>query len=224
MQNSSKRSLLIASVAFVCVGLLCVNLYAQAPDGRVSSKSSNSFNRLDWFPGFIGGTGPIPNSASILIRNENGIAYTISTTMLQPSSPYTNWYAIFNHPEFCSDPGCGGKDLPPPFGTGDPRVEGSLVWATGRVVDANGQGNFSGHLGVGKAAAPGVVPAGDGLLNPLGAEIHIAVRAHGPALTGAALQAQLTMLNGGCPPNPAANCQNVQVAMQHFPKGGGAQE
>ncbi len=222
MQNSSKRSLLIALIAFVCVGLLCVNLYAQAPDGRVSRASSNSFNRLTPFP-----TGSvIANSSSVLIRNENGVAYTISTTGLMPGRPYTNWWVIFNNPEFCSVPGlCALSDLP--NNGGDTRVDASVLWATGRVVDASGQGNFSAHLAA-DGVAPGQLLFGPGLLDAFRAEIHIVVRAHGPASTNAAvLQAQLTMFNGGCPNVPPPGnlpCQDVQIAPQHLPKGGGDQK
>ena len=56
-----------------------------------------------------------------------------------------------------------------------------------------------------------LVPPNLGLLRPSKAEIHLAVRTHGPASGDPnVLQAQLGAFNGGCPPNA---CMNVQVSV-----------
>ncbi len=213
MQNSSKRFLVIASVVFVGACLLYSDLYAQAT-GQSSRESSNSFTSLAWFPGIPGKSGPIANSSSVLIRNANGVAYTTSTTGLLAGGAYTVWWVIFNNPEFCSPPGCAAKDFPP---NGDPRVQASVLWASGRVVDGRGQGNFSSHLAArGVSAAPGQILFGPALLDAFGAEIHLVVRSHGPAsMNPVVLNAQLTTFGGNCSiiPNP---CQDQQAA-QHFP-------
>ncbi len=210
MQNSSKRSLVIASVAFVGACLLYSDLYAQAT-GQSSRESSNSFTSLEWFPD-SGNSGTIANSSSVLIRNKNGVAYTTSTTGLLPGGAYTTWWVIFNNPEFCSPPSCAAKDFPQNMG--DPRVQASVLWATGRVVDGHGQGNLSAHLAAGgRSAAPGQILFGPALLDAFGAEIHLVVRSHGPALTGDNLKAQLTTFLGGCSIN---KCEDQQFA-QHFP-------
>ena len=49
-----------------------------------------------------------------------------------------------------------------------------------------------------------------------GAEIHLVIRAHGPALGDPeTLATQLTRLNGGCPPNACADIQlSVHPAKQ----------
>ncbi len=213
MQYSARRPLLIAAVAFVCAVLLWSVVYADELDARRSSNSSNSFTSLIWIPA-TGKSGPIANSSSVLIRNRNGVWYYITTVGLLPGGAYTNWWVIFNHPEFCSPPGCGANDFPQ--NGGNPNVQASVLWATGRVVDANGQGTFSAHL-TADGTAPGEVRFGPALLNPR-AEIHLIVRSHGPAMTGDALNAQLTSVVGGC---SASNpCQDQQVA-QHFPAGDG---
>lgn len=216
MQHISKRSLRIASVTFVCVSLLGAILYADEQiDGRRSAESSNSFTSMNWIPA-TGNSGPIANSSSTMIRNRNGVWYYISTTGLLAGGAYTNWWVVFNHPEFCSAPGCAAKDFPQ--NGGDPNVQASVLWATGRVVDGSGQGTFSAHLAAsGVSGAPGQVLFGPALLNPR-AEIHLIVRSHGPALTGADLQAQLTNVGGGCAVTKA--CQDQQFA-QHFPRGEG---
>lgn len=213
MHYIPRRPVLIASVAFVCAAVVWSVVYANELDGRRSRESSNSFTSLNWIPA-TGKSGPIANSSSVLIRNRNGVWYYISTTGLLPGGPYTNWWVIFNHPEFCAPPGCMAKDFPQ--NGGDPRVEASVLWATGRVVDANGHGTFSAHLAA-DGTAPGEVRFGPALLNPR-AEIHLIVRSHGPALTGADLEAQLTSVGGGCAITKA--CQDQQVA-QHFPGGEG---
>ena len=44
---------------------------------------------------------------------------------------------------------------------------------------------------------------GDGLTEPMTAEVHILVRSHGPELED--FDTQTGSLNGGCPPNTCAN-------------------
>lgn len=213
IRKYGKRSFLIVSVALVCASLLGAILYAQKVlDGRRSAESSNSFSSLHAFPPTD--TNAIANSSSVLIRNRSGVWYYITTTGLLPGGAYTNWWVIFNHPEFCSAGGCGMKDFPQ--NGGDPNVQASVLWATGRVADANGHATFSANLSA-DGTVPGFVIFGPGLLNPR-AEIHIIVRSHGPALTGADLEKQLTTPKGGCTKNPQP-CPVDQQAVQFFPTG-----
>lgn len=215
MRHYSKRSFLVVSVTLVCASVLCAILYAQGLDGRQSANSSNSFSSLHTLPPPLTAANAIANSSSVLIRNRNGVWYYITTVGLVPNGPYTNWWVIFNHPEFCSAPGCGAKDFPQ--NGGNPNVQASVLWATGRVADANGQGTFSAHL-TADGSAPGEVRFGPALLNPR-AEIHIVVRSHGQASTDpATLQLQLTTFGGGC--STSNPCMDQQ-AVQHFPQGGG---
>lgn len=205
MQSSERKPILITLLTFVCASLFCVNVYGQV------SNSANSFARLQWIPD-TGNSGAIANSSSVMTRYANGVAYTISTVGLVPGGAYTNWWVIFNNPQFCSPPGCSGKDFPQ--NGGDPKVQASVLWATGRVADAGGQGNFSAQLAAGGvSAAPGQILFGPGLLNPSRAEIHIIVRSHGFALWGSDLVAQLTTVAGGC---ALAGCQDQQFVM-HLP-------
>ncbi len=215
MHYIPRRSVLIASVVLVCATVLCAILYAQGLDGRQSANSSNSFSSLHLFPPTA--TNTIANSSSVLIRNQNGVWYYITTVGLVPNGPYTNWWVVFNHPEFCSAGGCGMKDFPQ--NGGNPNVQASVLWATGRVADANGHATFSANL-TADGTVPGFVIFGPGLLNPR-AEIHIIVRSHGAASSDpAVLQAQLTTPKGGCTNNPLP-CPVDQLAVQHFPQGSG---
>ena len=85
--------------------------------------------------------------------------------------------------------------------------------AAGHIVGGSGNGNFSGHISV-----------GDIIYNPLTAEVHMALRTHGPAQPGM-MPDQIQTIDGGCtsgfPSGPSLHpdsdivgyCANIQVAM-----------
>ncbi len=88
-----------------------------------------------------------------------------------------------------------------------------MTHAAGHIAGGNGKGNFSAHLSV-----------GEDFSSPLSAEIHLALRSHGPAQPGMIAE-QIHTIDGGCtsgyPSGPAlypdsdveGYCANVQVAM-----------
>ena len=115
---------------------------------------------------------------------------------------YSTWWVIFNDPSGCSNGSCGENDVLPPPGTEEANV--SVLWTgTGTIVGPDRMGHFSASLGVGLDAAPGQVIYGDGLLDPMGAEVHIIVRYHGPAIwdDATALVEQLSTFQGSCTPD-----------------------
>lgn len=131
-----------------------------------------------------------PTGASVLRRTERGVRAVIWTGDLERRHAYTVWAVVFNHPEACDGP-CDSSDL------ADPDVGGVSTLFTGKVA-RGARTVFVGNLRRGEA-----------LTDPLGAEIHLVVRTHGPAIRGS-VHEQLTTLNGGCPPN---TCANVQMAI-----------
>ena len=143
----------------------------------------------------------VPGSSSMLVRNDNGVTGTVHTDGLTAGNAYTMWFVVFNNPGACVG-GCGPDDL------GRPAVQASVMFGTGHVVGGEGN-NFAGWRGVGDT--DGVI-AGPGLLDPRGAEIHLVIRDHGPAIPGL-IDEQIHSFNGGCPPN---SCGNVQAAA-HMP-------
>ena len=145
---------------------------------------------------------------SDLVRSVDGIAMNVDTTDL-PVGAYTVWWIIFNNPTACSDGVCGEDDVLPPPGT--PEAGVSPVWATGGLVGPDRKGHFSARLGVGLDAAPGAVLWGDGLTNPMGAVVRIAVRYQGPTAWDDLdlLAQQLTNIGGNC---AAFGCYTPQVA------------
>ncbi len=88
-----------------------------------------------------------------------------------------------------------------------------VTYAAGHIAGGSGNGNFSSHLSVGEI-----------FNNPLTAEVHLALRTHGPAQPGM-IPDQIQTMEGGClsgfPSGPALHpdsevvgyCANIQVAM-----------
>ena len=149
-----------------------------------------------------------------LKRSKAGVNLTVHTTELGPGNAYTIWWIIFNNPGPCAD-GCGGPDL------GNPAVEGSVMNATGRVADSDGNAWFSAFLPAGfmhtnPSSGDLRQVFGPGLQNVDGAEIHIVVRCHGPATGNVA---QISTLLGEC--NNAASptgCYDAQAAVFPLPR------
>jgi len=144
---------------------------------------------------------PIPGTTSTLVRNGSGISITVHTSGLEPGA-YTAWWVVFNDPSACVG-GCGLDDL----------GVATVLFATGHVVGTDGNANFAAHLSVGDITGldPGAPPIfdGPGLLNPIGADVHLVLRTHGAVIPGRVAE-QIGTFTGGCDVNA---CANVQVAV-----------
>jgi hypothetical protein len=150
----------------------------------------------------------IPGSGSILVRTKDAVGMSLHSFGLVPGNAYTAWFAIFNNPKACATKPCTGDDL------ANPRVRGVVLNATGQIAGEDGTTDFGAFRAVGDPSGPAEgLGTAMALEEPLKAQIYLVVRSHGPALDGAALQAQLRMFNGGCPPN---SCDDVQIAF-HLP-------
>ena len=147
---------------------------------------------------------PVHYASSKLVRTNRGVSMNIKTNDLTPGA-YTNWWIVFNNPGACVNPipaigaACGAPDL------SVDGVDASVLYATGNVVDEDGEGGFAAHLKVGDT---GGALFGPGLMNPRGAEIHIVVRDHGEVIP-AMMPAQIMTVDGGCGVN---DCTDVQGA------------
>jgi hypothetical protein len=191
---------LITLQALLLAGLISQSGTATA--GRAEISQSNVYRFAD--------NSAVNRASSKLVRTDSGVSMTIQTNDLPPAA-FTNWWVVFNNPEFCQFPSavdgiCGGNDFPPPFGAGDPAVEVDFIFATGNVVGNNGKGGFAAHLQEGDL---GGSLLGIGLLDARKAEIHLVVRSHGDKVPGLVSQ-QIHTINGGCPPNA---CVDVQFAI-----------
>lgn len=177
MQRSQNRSKALRSVAVLtALALATAVLVAPAHAGSAVHQRSAVYS-------FHNELAPVPDASATLVRNANGVGFTIDTSALQPGHAYTVWWIIFNHPEYCTDPllpglQCGIGDLDfPEFGLhGDPRVQATILRAGGHVVGGNGRAGFGGSLTAGERSDTVIGP---GLLNVQSAEVYLDVLDHG---------------------------------------------
>lgn len=148
---------------------------------------------------------PLQDNKASLKRGKDYLQFNIHTTGL-PEGAYTVWWIIFNDPSSCVGPGagngvCGEADL---FNS-----KAAIVWATGKVVKANGAGNFSDRIYVGELRSETILLGADlesPLAYPKDAEVHLIVKYHGLASDDPdVLYAQLNTLLGSCGINDGAN-------------------
>jgi hypothetical protein len=212
MTKSRKTRLVRKTISISGLGaLLAVSAgsAAGANDGYapLQGRPKVSVSNMNTFP-----NGPAVVGASVLTRYNTFVEGTVSATGLAANGAYSWWWVVFNHPEFCVD-GCGLDDLPvgaTPVSNGDPRVRASLLWGGGFV--ANGTGAAEVRAALERNKAPGEVRFGPGLKRPRGAELHIVLRSHGPAIAGEVAD-QIGSFDGGCTPEEIAMamCPNANV-------------
>ena len=154
----------------------------------------------------------VPQSGGSLSRNNDAVFGQISTSGLTPGNVVTVWWSIFNNPEYCAAPVCAASDF------NNPLVNGSLQYGGGLIVGAGGRASFAGYLAEGdntgfylNPAFPNLPNPAPGIVDTKSAQIHMAIRNHGPASADPAVLAlQLTTFPGGC--SMANPCATVQAA------------
>jgi len=146
-----------------------------------------------------------------LIRTPDALRIRTHTTELDHGHVMTLWWIIFNHPEHCEHGAdgmsCGEGDLfhGPDGATG---VEPACVYADGSLVGGNGGARFHDRITLGHGPrdscidffvdlVPELEGTDHGLTNPMGAEVHLVVRSHGPRIPGMVSQQRSTFA-GGC--------------------------
>lgn len=136
-----------------------------------------------------GHVGVYQEDGAHLVRQPNGLRTSMSMPtpvpgeyVYPPNPPgivaghpevFTLWVFAFNHPELCTDGVCDGDDL----GAGS-AAKGSVYNAGGHVASGRSM-TIAGRVAVGQ---PALAPAGvepTPLTNPEGAEVHLAITAHG---------------------------------------------
>lgn len=125
-----------------------------------------------------------------LFRSDAGITMSFRTNELEAGNIYTAWWVIINNPEACADNPCAPGDF-----LANPDVVGTEVtYADGLYMSDIGRMEFAGSL------AAGDVPEGwfgNGLTNPLGAEIIVVIQDHGPAIPDM-VEGMINTLREGC--------------------------
>lgn len=157
-----------------------------------------------------------------LVRTRQGVYYSLRASNLTPGHVITVWAVVFNQPQNCAafPAACTGSDL------SNLDVLGDAVYTSGGVVRPDGriylraflrEGDASGSMAheVSTAFPP------TGLLDLDGAEIHLVIRDHGPAILGKVYE-QRSSFTGGCevsfPPFSAfpvnsGECGNIFAAI-----------
>lgn len=144
----------------------------------------------------------MPVGTSRLVRNDNGVSVSLSTTGLPVGTTATLWMVVFNQPSNCSPPGCGEDDLFAPMAMAD------VMYTAGKVIGGSGRATFAGRRGEGDNSGSLFAALGlpsPGLIDARMAEIHFVVRSHGPKIP-AMVDEMIHTFNGACqnpgPPFP----------------------
>jgi hypothetical protein len=203
--QTKRGVMLIAMVGLIVSGVLSVQdsladpasisygvLHPQLPDGSIAPDI-------------------VPGSSATLVRADTGVTIIIHTSGLDPGAAYTVWWVIYNYPQYCATNPCTFGDL------GNADVQGTILNATGKVIGNNRLGSFGAHLAEGDTSGlslPVTFP-GDavGLVDARTAQILLGVRSHGLPIPGQ-VKEQISMFNGGCPPNA---CEDEQVTTVFVP-------
>jgi len=142
---------------------------------------------------------PTTHGYGMLMRGENWIQTQISTSGL-PEGAYTVWWVVFNNPAACDGP-CGEDDLL----NEDAQV--SIFYTDGGLVQEDGIGNFVDRHTIGDPLGLSGEQhiLGDGMFDPMRAEVHNVIKYHGPAAADPeALFDQTYTLLGVCMENANA--------------------
>ena len=137
---------------------------------------------------------------STVNRHGNSVSMTLHTSEIDPGTAITVWWVFFNFPGYCATTPCTAADL---F---NPDVQADVTAATGNIVGNKGTINLAAQRSVGDldgSAWPFLNPFFEsnvpivGLLNPMGAEIHLVVRSHEEMLP-AFMPDMIQTFHGGC--------------------------
>lgn len=169
------------------VGLVAA-LATPAPAGGEAATTSTV--AVSWHAQMAPLTGPVEGARAKLVRNANGISYALHATNLTPGNAYTLWQVVVNNPAACATRPCTATDV-----FGNPAADAQVSYAAGHVVGGRGQATFAGSQQVG--AIPDGWLADRGLTDPYGAEVHLVVNGHGPALAEF-LPDMIHTYRGGC--------------------------
>lgn len=205
--KNSKLSRLTA--VMFCAALLALVMTTQT--NAQSGKSGNVKTTITQVHLLATGA-VVPQSGASLSRNNHAVFMQISTSGLTPGNVTTLWWVIFNNSEFCATPVCTTADF------NNPLVNVSLQYGGGTITGAGGRADFSGYLAEGDNTGfylnpmfPNMPNPAPGIVDAKTAQIHVAIRNHGPASADPAVLAlQLTTFTGGC--SMANPCATVQAA------------
>ena len=176
---------------FLILPVLLAAAFLLMTAASVSSQASVQRLPLVWHPqsGNVGEVGE--DAFAVLTRTDYGIDYQVHATNLVPGNAYTLWLAVIPNPSVCSVLPC-----PPPEALANPESKIQVKLAGGRVAPASGVVTFSGRVAAGDVPGNGWY-AGRGFDNVHGAEVHLVINNHGPALE-AYMPGMIASYRAGC--------------------------
>lgn len=124
-----------------------------------------------------GREGEVEDATASLETTGSGATARLEATELEPGNAYTLWFVIVNAPEGCAEhpEPCEASDV-----LGNPGTESQVAFGDGTVADEDGEATFVASFDAGPV--PGGWYEDRGFTDPLGAEIHLTLNDHGPAL------------------------------------------
>lgn len=207
-------------------------------DGEVDA-GADSVTQTATFS-LIGAGTELAGSSGTLIRTPEGLEADITVTELTAGNVYTMWWVIYQNPELCIQgegnpeaPSLCGAPLDLPVMGSDPdhvtEVQGAFVYAIpapdgGEAADETGTVTLTRTYAANTDPENGIYyPAGsappvgywDGLVDPMTAEVHIAVRDHGPeGNSGVDVEEQRSVFNSAnCGAPPLYMCATYAAAI-----------
>lgn len=124
-----------------------------------------------------GREGEVEDATASLETTGSGATARLETTEVEPGNAYTLWFVIVNAPEECADhpEPCEASDV-----LGSLETESQVAFGDGALATDDGRATFEASFEAG--SVPGGWYEGRGFTDPLGAEIHLTLNDHGPAL------------------------------------------
>jgi hypothetical protein len=177
-----KRSLILGAIAAVLP-------VAVSPPATAGTDHSNATVMWHAQQSALGRTGPVEGASASLVRNATGISFQITTHSLTPGNAYTLWLVVVDNPGACDPKPCTAPDI-----IGDPATDAQVRYAAGHVAGESGEGTFAGALREGPVT--GWLPDRS-FDNGSGAEVHLVINDHGPALAEH-LPGMIRTYRGGC--------------------------
>lgn len=132
----------------------------------------------------------IENALSQIVHADDGLFMSFDTGDLTPGNVYTAWWVFINNPEACETIPCTPKDV---LGNSD-AVVSDLGYADGLIAGADGTGTFAAFQPLDDLRSAWI---GNGYSNLDGAEVHLIINEHGPAIDGL-VENMLSSYRGGC--------------------------
>lgn len=172
------------ALAVACLTAMAAALVAQAALARATHQDAT----VSWHPQ-TGSTDVVDGATGHVTRNDDGIAFRLRTNSLTPGNAYTLWLVIVNHPEECDATPCTAPEI-----IGNDDTASQVGFAAGNVVGEAGRATFSGHVNEGPL--DGWLPDRS-LEDARGAEVHLVINDHGPALAEH-MPGMIRTYRGGC--------------------------